>query len=290
MAKRLYPYKFRLLKKHWIGSAIFFVISVVVIWIVNSHKTNVNTTHVPETAWEALQSEWDSVQTAYLSKTPKIYPFNPNFLSDYRAYNLGLSLEEYQRLKKFRDNNQYVNSVADFQKVTQISDSLLLVLKPYIKFPEWTQKAKSNTQKYAYKNFTSVSKSLININEASKEELMKIRGIGDKISDNILQLKQKLGAFVSLDQLKELYGINEEVFLLLNQNFKVEFEDSQLKKYHLNQLSMNELSKFHYFDYKIAKQIVVFRSHHKTIQIEDLTKINDISKEKLEFIKLYLDF
>ena len=54
-----------------------------------------------------------------------LFPFNPNFISDYKGYTLGMSSEEIDRLKAFRADNQYVNSVKEFQKVTLVSDSLL---------------------------------------------------------------------------------------------------------------------------------------------------------------------
>jgi hypothetical protein len=62
---------------------------------------------------------------------PKIYPFNPNFITDFKGYKLGMSVTEIDRLLAFRKTNRYVNSAAEFQQVTQVSDSLLAQIAPF---------------------------------------------------------------------------------------------------------------------------------------------------------------
>lgn len=270
----------------------FFLIVVSITSALNIYKKNLYVSEIPESEWEQLQVFWDSTQAEYVQSQSKLYPFNPNFISDYKAYSIGLSIEEYNRLKDFRSKNKYVNSANEFQQVTKISDSLLMHLKPYFKFPEWTQKNNNNKfQKYnQFQKSTSEVKVKININDATKEQLMKIRGIGDKISDNILKQKEKLGAFVSFKQFYEFYGIDDDVMEQLINNFEIKYEANDLNKININDMSINQMSKFPYFNYNIAKQIVIYRSHHREIKYEDLTKINGFPIEKLEFINLYLNF
>ncbi|MDG3583747.1 ComEA family DNA-binding protein [Galbibacter pacificus] len=42
----------------------------------------------------------------------KIFPFNPNYLTDYKAYALGMSIEEIDKLHAYRNHGRYVNSPA----------------------------------------------------------------------------------------------------------------------------------------------------------------------------------
>lgn len=75
---------------------------------------------------EAFEKEIDSLKLIELEKrAPKIYPFNPNYITDYKGYTLGMSNEEIDRLLKFRNSGDWINSVKQFQEVTQVSDSLL---------------------------------------------------------------------------------------------------------------------------------------------------------------------
>src|SRR5690606_17092386 len=82
----------------------------------------------------ATQKELDSLRLVEIdNRKPKTYPFNPNYITDYRGYVLGMSNEEIDRLLQFRKEGNWVNSATDFQKVTGVSDSLLAVLSPYFK-------------------------------------------------------------------------------------------------------------------------------------------------------------
>jgi comEA protein len=52
----------------------------------------------------------------------------------------------------------------------------------------------------------------INLNTASKEELMKISGIGDKTAGNIFAYREKNGKFKTIDELMNVKGIGEAKF------------------------------------------------------------------------------
>lgn len=52
----------------------------------------------------------------------------------------------------------------------------------------------------------------VNINTASKEELMALPGIGETRASAILAYRQKNGPFSSIEELKEVEGIKEAVF------------------------------------------------------------------------------
>ena len=243
--------------------------------------------------WLSLQSEIDSMKQQKRDYIPKIYPFNPNFITDYKGYKLGMSVPEIDRLLTFRKENKYVNSAKEFQAVTKVSDSLLNVISPYFKFPDWVIKRNEfkNYKKYPNSAFAKKEKIvIIDINQASQEDLIKIYGIGEAISLRILKFKQSLGGFVSMEQMNDVWGLSPEVIENLNSHFKVSTLPS-LKKIDINNASIKELSQFPYFNYQIAKQIVTFRSMNGDIKnIEDLTKIKGLSIDKAKIIALYLDF
>jgi len=54
------------------------------------------------------------------------------------------------------------------------------------------------------------SKDKLNINTATKEDLMKIDKIGEKTAERILEKREKLGAFSAVEQLLEVDGIGEK--------------------------------------------------------------------------------
>jgi DNA uptake protein ComE-like DNA-binding protein len=246
-----------------------------------------------EEKWLSMQTEIDSMKSITSESSYKIYPFNPNFITDFKGYKLGMKLSEIDRLLAFRKTNKYVNSAQEFQKVTQVSDSLLSVISPYFKFPDWVANKKNN-ESYGSSNYNDYKKKekvvIININEATKDDLMKIYGIGDAISDRILKQKEVFGSFVSMDQMKDIWGLSPEVVVELNSHFKIS-GNTITNKIDVNNISTKELTKFPYFKYALAKEIVTYRSMNNGIKnIEDLTKIKGFPIDKIKIIALYLKF
>ena len=238
--------------------------------------------------WISLQSKVDSLKVEKQNYIPKIYPFNPNFITDYKGSKLGMSVAEIDRLLNFRKTNQYVNSASEFQKVTQVSDSLLSTISPYFKFPDWVNKRKANNFKPFEKKAEKIV--LLDINHATKEDLIKIYGIGPALSDRILKQKELFGGFVSMKQMDHIWGLSPEVIENLNKYFRVTTLP-KIKKIDINNASIKELMLFPYFKYDLAKSIVTYRSMNGDFKnSEDLTKINDFPSEKLDIISLYLEF
>ena len=243
--------------------------------------------------WLSLQPQVESMKMDIANKRPKMYLYNPNFITDYKGYKLGMSVDEIDRLLAFRKENKYVNSSQEFQNVTKVSDSLLNVMSPYFKFPDWVNKKKEYKafKKYPNQAFAKKEKIvLIDINQATKEDLIKIYGIGEAISVRILKQKEVLGGFVSMEQMKDVWGLSPEVIENLNSHFKVSVLPN-FKKIDINNASLKELSQFYYFKYPLAKEIVTYRSMKGNISnIEDLTKIKGFPVDKAKTIELYLAF
>jgi DNA uptake protein ComE-like DNA-binding protein len=277
-------------------TAVFFLFGIIVILQMTyffADFSSFSKVSLEKEKWLSLQSQIDSMKQDKLDYVPKIYPFNPNFITDYKGYKLGMSVPEIDRLLAFRKENKYVNSPKEFQAVTKISDSLLNAISPYFKFPDWVNKKKEfkNHENYPNKAFAKKEKIvIIDINRASQEDLIKIYGIGEAISLRILKFKESLGGFVSMEQMKDVWGLSPEVIENLNLHFKV-LALPNVKKIDINNASIKELSQFPYFNYQLAKQIVTFRSMNGDIKnIDDLTKIKGLSIDKANIIVLYLDF
>lgn len=241
-------------------------------------------------SWLSNQILIDSLKFQGKNYKPTIYPFNPNFITDYKGYKLGMSLAEIDRLLAYRKQNRFVNSAEEFQAVTKVSDSLLKTISPYFKFPDWVKHKKEYTATYANKDYSKTAKiTILDINEATKEDLMKVYGIGDKISDRILEQKNKLGAFVSMEQMEDVWGLSPEVIEKLGQHFEVK-STSKIKRININNATVKELAQFPFFRYALAKEIVIYRSMNGDIKIEDLTKIKGFPVDKIKIIALYLEF
>jgi len=160
------------------------------------------------------QHQIDSLKLVEVERRkPKIYPYNPSFITDYKGYQLGMSNQEIDKLHKHRAGGKYINSAKHFQKITGVSDSLLAVMSPNFKFPDWVvAKNKSAKKKDTYigrkKNIPIVKQDL---NTVTANQLKEIYGIGETLSGRIVKFRSSLNGFLSDDQIKGVYGLKPEV-------------------------------------------------------------------------------
>ncbi|WP_291134838.1 ComEA family DNA-binding protein [Flavobacterium sp. UBA7663] len=249
-----------------------------------------NTTE--DKAWLLVQSEIDSLKNIQSTKKDTIYPFNPNYITDYKGYKLGMSIQEIDRLHAYRKQGKFVNSVEEFQQVTKVSNAFLSKISPYFKFPDWVKNKGTATSEKFHKFLPKEKEKFIqkDINTATREDLIAVYGIGEKLADKILQEKEKLGGFVSMEQFQFMWGISPEAISDLEKRFSVKTQNG-IKKIAINDLSQKELAKFPYFNYALAKEIVIYRTMNSGIKnIDDLTKIKGMPNEKIKIIALYLEF
>ena len=231
------------------------------------------------------QTKIDSLKNHQPEASVKIYPFNPNYLTDHKGYTLGLSASELDRLFAFRKKGKFVNSAKEFQKVTQVSDSLLKAISPYFKFPDWVTKSQSSKKK---KSFPSKEIEIKDINSASAEELKSIYGIGETLSERIVKFRDRLGGFLVNEQLYDVYGLKQEVVEKALLRFQV-LEVPSIQKININKASATELSQLIYISRSLAFDIVAYRDRNGAYQsFEELRNIDKFPTEKLDRIALYL--
>lgn len=278
-----------------------FVLGIIILMLQVLIFTNVFSqdkvieTYSPEIL--AFQQQIDSLRLIQIkNRKPKIYPFNPNYITDYKGEQLGMSLEEIDRLLIFRKSNRFINSKKEFQNITKVSDSLLNTIAPYFKFPDWV--TKRNQQKNTGRN-TTYSKtdksrfpkykiSTTNINKATAEDFKTINGIGSAFSERIIKYRSKLKGFSFDDQLYEIWGLEKEVADRVLSVFKIETKPV-IKKENVNTLEFKELLKNPYIDYKLCKMIFEYRDEVAELQdIAELKNIKDFPLELYGRIVLYL--
>ncbi|MEL4308142.1 ComEA family DNA-binding protein [Joostella sp. CR20] len=211
----------------------------------------------------------------------KQFPFNPNYISDFKGYTLGLSVEEIEAIQKYRAAGNYINSTAQFQEISGVSDTLLNTIQPYFLFPE-----KKSFPKKKAKAVISIKKQ--DINTATVSDLKKVRGVGEVLANRLVKYRSYLGGFYFQDQIAETYGIPPESVSEVLKYFEIQ-KLPTFKKRDVNTCTLKELSKIPYIDWNLAKKIVSYRTNHlKISDLPELTKIEGFPTDKLNRIELYL--
>lgn len=251
----------------------------------SSNEINVSNEEIAK-----FQREIDSLKLVEIENSkPKLYPFNPNFITDYKGYTLGMTTEEIDRLLDYRNQNKWINSAKQFQQVTSISDSLLNVISPFFKFPDWVTNPKPKSNYYNPNNNQKTVEQKIDLNKATATQLQKVNGIGEKLAERIIRYRNKfVGGFIDDVQLKDVYGLNPEVIERIQNDFTVK-TPRQITQIDLNKATTEDLVTIQHIDYDIAYNIIEQRTLRDGFKsLEELTKVKDFPIEKIEIIQLYL--
>lgn len=265
---------------------LIFTIQVAFYYYRNS-PSDFNGYQIDESSVAFYQNEINNLKKLKSKRT--IYPFNPNFIDDHKGYLLNMKVEEIDRLLAFRKLDNYVNSVKDFQQVTGVSDEWIVEYSPYFKFPDWTQNKTSETFNKSYVSKTETI-SIKDLNKASMDDLMLIKGIGPAYAERILNERTKFDGFVHIDQMNYIHNLPPEVVVSLKKYFKIGTKPI-INKINVNTASREELSKIPYISYQLSREILIYRSKSDNmLKIEDMKKIKGFPLDKLNIITLYLDY
>ena len=123
------------------------------------------------------------------------------------------------------------------------------------------------------------------LNTADTTALKTIPGIGPYFARKIVQYGERLGGYVSIDQLDEIddFPLESKQYLVI--------QDAQPRKLNINQLSLNELKRHPYVNYYQARAIEDYRRLHGPIKsINDLRLSKDFPPEAIERLKPYVAY
>lgn len=242
----------------------------------------------------AFRTQIDSLRKVAIENAkPKIYPFNPNFISDYKGYQLGMSLAEIDRLHQFREKGKYVNSKHEFQRVTKVSDSLLDRISVHFKFPSWIQKKRNqkSIKKMTFNHGVQKDQTLVSttdLNLATFTDFLAVEGVDEGVAERIIKYRAKLKGFVFSDQVYEVWGIKKAIGDQILQTFSVQSLPT-IEKININTASFKEVLKNPYIDYELCVKIFDYRDEVAELQdISELKNIEGFPIAKYDRIVVYL--
>ena len=123
------------------------------------------------------------------------------------------------------------------------------------------------------------------LNTADTTVLKTVPGIGPYFARKVVEYGQRLGGYVSVDQLDEI-----ENFPLDAKDYLV-IEDAHPRLLNVNKLSLNDLRKHPYINFYMAKAITDYRRLHGPINsLQDLRLSKDFPPEVIERLLPYVAY
>lgn len=236
------------------------------------------------------KSGFDSAQPDEIISNQR-FVFNPNTVTEDDAQKLGFSKKLSGTLINFRNKGGKFFKPEDLKKLYGMSPKLFEELESYILIPNSKKEYKRDSAfsnkptTYEKKTFT---KELVELNTADSLSIVFLKGIGPGFTKRIIKYRTMLGGFHSVNQLKDVYGMNDSLFLLLSAQIKL--DPNALTKIPINAIDFNSLRKQPYFNFQSAQAVINFRLKHGKLTEADMKGLGIFSEEKLRLILPYLTY
>lgn len=230
--------------------------------------------------------EWEKKQDSVSEKLITFFRFDPNTASQEQLQSLGLSQFMATRIINYRSKGGKFRIRTDLKKVYGIDTLWFKRVLSYIDLPDVKPANSVAVQKPSA--FEKKNKVTFDLNEADTSQLIKLYGIGPKLAIRIVKYRDKLGGFVNMSQLKEVYGLDTVV---VSRIAEMTFIDRNFvpARLNINQLTEKELAAHPYLNWKIAKAITAYRFQHGSFRsLDDLAHVKLIDEQVLEHIRPYL--
>ena len=240
-------------------------------------------------------------------KKTELFVFDPNTADSTQLLRLGLQPWQVKNIYKYRAAGGVYREKTDFARLYGLTVKQYRELEPYIRISDDYLPASTllkhekrgyqeGTRDSARQNHGSVplipqyspklrSGETVELTTADTTALKTIPGIGPYFARKIVQYGQRLGGYVSIDQLDEIEDFPQDAkqYLVIN--------EAHPQKLNLNKLSLNELKRHPYINYFMARAITDYRRLHGPIHsLQDLRLSKDFTPEAITRLEPYVEY
>ena len=204
-----------------------------------------------------------------------LFQFNPNNLPESKWKMLGLKDWQIRIIYNYESKGGQFRTKEDVGKMYGIKPELYEKWKPYIVIPD----GKTAFDKTKKSNYKKSLKEKIELNSADSVLLVTVRGIGPIYAQRIVNKRDKLGGFLQLEQLKEVYGITDENYSKIATQLSL--DTAKRTKININECSWGRLVSHPYISKNVANAIINYRKQHGYYSAVADIKRSDLVNEEL---------
>ena len=242
------------------------------------------------------ENNWSHATNNQIEKGPiqlskLVTNFDPNHVTEKELIAFGLSEKLAKTWTNYTTKGGHFRQAADLQKLYGMTDELYQQLLPYVSMEEKPIE-KSNFHQQATILFSKSggSKTVsIDLNTADTSELKRLPMIGSGRAKSIVKYRLLLGGYISIYQLKEVYGLNDTIFDAIKTMVYISdrFTPNKLT---INLLDPKELAKHPYFR-SFATILYNYRKEHGAFsKPADLYKMAGMDELTIKKILPYINF
>jgi len=234
----------------------------------------------------------------------RLFKFDPNTADSTALLQLGLRPWQVRNIYKYRAHGGIYRKAEDFAQLYGLSAHQYKQLLPYISIAkeysmtaaEYVGASKDNVyadsrdskiekdEEPAVKRKIALGEHIV-LNTADTTELKRVPGIGSWYAKAIVRYGERLGGYVSIDQLDEIEGFPEDA----KQYFVV--SNPSPHKMNVNTLTLSQLRQHPYINYYQAKAITDYRRIHGNIKtLQQLSTSPDFTAKIIRKLLPYVAF
>lgn len=222
------------------------------------------------------------------------FAFDPNTADSTQLLRLGLRPWQVRNIYKYRAAGGIYREKEDFARLYGLTVKEYRELEPYIRIsadyrPASTLLKDKETEKVGHDTLRFPVKlsegQTIDLATCDTTQLRRVPGIGSYFARRIVQYREQLGGYVSLNQLDEIedFPSDAKAYITLGA--------TETRKLNVNKLSLNELKRHPYVNYYQARDIVDYRRKHGPLRsLYELQLLRDFPPEAIERLNPYVEF
>jgi len=212
-----------------------------------------------------------------------LFEFDPNNLPESGWRKLGLNEKTSKTITNYTGKGGKFRSAEDLQKIWGMPEGFFERVRPYVRIE--ISDPKPERKEYVKTAGKTIS---IDINNSDTSQWIELPGIGSKLASRIINFREKLGGFYSVEQVKETFGLQDSVFQKIKPFLQIR---GDVKKININTATKDQLKTHPYIKWNLANAIVEYRNQHGNFQsINELKKVSLITEEVAVKLQSYLEF
>lgn len=268
------------------------------IWLAGSENEALPTTVVASDTLRTMTRHHRSVvkEDPLPVRHVETFPFDPNTADSSQLIRLGLQSWQVRNIYKYRARGGVYRKKEDFARLYGLTVKDYHRLEPYIRISSDYQPAATlvgdkangangtNGANGVYPRKIDSTQHVV-LNTADTTTLRKVPGIGIYFAKEIVRYGQRLGGYVSVDQLDEIADFpqaSKKYFVV---------QQAHPKKLNVNQLTLQQLRRHPYINYYQARAIKEYcRLHGPLKSLDDLRLSRDFPPEVIQRLAPYVTF
>lgn len=230
-----------------------------------------------EVAWRDLKEEAVAAERPRIERKVSLFAFDPNDLPIEKWVALGLSPKQAEAIHRYEEHGGRFRSKRDLARMRVVDPALFAQWGPYIELPDsslksvrgaYAQRSDHERDQGVDRNDRSdrseerSMRALVDVNSADSARLVQLPGIGPSFAKGIVKYRDRLGGFMRMEQLDEVYVLRDKPDALQRIKKLLVLDTLMVRRFPVNGFTVEELGPHPYAGWKLAKALVAFREQH----------------------------